>query len=107
MPFRPLRGHFYLYLHSTLILQTIISYCVPPTFVRLRTTSIRLRLRSPSFSGLISHTSTSLPRYFVVLARVSSISLRSRSFFHYIHRTSYTDLPTHLHSLSDHFRVGY
>jgi len=51
--------------------------------------------------------STSLLRYFVVLARVSSISLWSRSIFRYIHRTSYTDLPTHLHSLSDHFRIGY
>ena len=48
-PFRPLRGYFYIYLHGTLILQTIISYCAPPTFVRLRITSIRLRLRSPSF----------------------------------------------------------
>src|SRR5882672_9330179 len=107
MPFRPLRGYFYLYLHSTLILQTITSYCIPPNFVRLRTTSIRLRLRSPSFPDLISRTSTSLPRYFVVLARVSSISLRSRSFFRYIHRTMHTDPSSHLHSLSDHFRIGY
>ena len=49
--------------------------------------------------------STSLLRYFVVLARILSISLRSRSIFHYIHQTSYTDLSNLLHSLSDHFRI--
>jgi len=40
--------------------KTIISYCVPPTFVRLHITSIQLWLHSPSFSGLISCTSTLL-----------------------------------------------
>ena len=80
MPFRPLRGYFYLYLHSTLILQTITSYCVPPNFVRLRITSIRLRLRSPSFSGLISRTSTSL-RF--VRPRSFDISLFQLAFYQF------------------------
>jgi len=50
---------------------TIILYCIPPTFVRLCITLIQLWLRSPSFPGLISRTSTSirfvLPRSFDIL----------------------------------------
>ena len=61
----------------------------------------------PSHIDLDTLRSTSLLRYFVVLARILSISLRSRSIFRYIHRTSYTDLLIRLHSLSDHFRIGY
>src|SRR5882724_8741173 len=101
MPFRPLRGYFYLYLHTTLIYTTITSYCVPPTFVRLRITSIQLRLHSSSFPfvprpyplhiDLDTLRSTSLLRSFIVLARILSILLRSHSIFCYIHRTSYMD----------------
>src|SRR6266481_6752608 len=113
MPFRPLRGYFYLYLHSTLILHNNNIILRSP---QLRETSYHFDSTSTSFPFVpgpyISHIdlatprSTSLLRYFVVLARVSSISLRSRSIFRYIHRTSYTDTSSSSHSLSDHFRVG-
>jgi len=84
--------------------KTITSYCVPPTFMRLHIALIQLWLRSPSFPGLISCTSTSI--YFV-LPRFLLILLWSRSIFCYIHRTLYLNLFTHLHSLSNHFRVRY
>jgi len=64
---RSLRCHFNLseviftYIYIVLsFYTTITSYCVPPTFMRLRTTLIWLWLRSPSFPGLISRTSTSI-----------------------------------------------
>ena len=121
MPFRPLRGYFYLYLHSTLILQTIISYCIPPTFVRLRITSIRLRLRSPSFPGLISRTSTSLrfvrPRCFdISLFQLAFYQFRSdlvRSFVIYIglriqtHPLIYIHYPIIFGSDIDHISLYY
>ena len=77
--------------------------------VRLRITLIWLRLCSPALLDLVPRTSTSthrvLPRYtvffwlFFVLARVLSVSLRSHSIFCYLHRTTYTDTLTHLHTL--------
>jgi len=118
------RHHFdlseviYIYIYIALSFYTRITlYCIPPTFVRLCITSIRLRLRSPSFPfvprpyisyiDLVTPRSTLLLRLFVVLARVLSISLWSRLIFCYIHRTMYTDTSTHLDTLSNHFWVGY
>jgi len=132
MPFRPLRGYFYLYLHSTLILQTITLYCVPPPswdFVSLQFDFGFV----PFIPGLISRTSTSLrfvltslcfvlPRYtlfylatlvlprsrhFVVLACILSISLRSRSIFHYIHRTTIDGHTPSFTFIIRSFSVGY
>ena len=85
--------------------------------LQLRETSYHFDSTSTSFPFVlrpyISHIdlamprSTSLLRYFVVLVRVSSISLRSHLIFCYIHRITYTDTSSHLDTLSDHFRVGY
>ena len=47
-----------LYLHSTLISQTITLYCVPPSFVRLCITLIQLQLHSPLLPSLIPCTLT-------------------------------------------------
>ena len=76
--------------------------------VRLCITLIWLILHSPALLDLVPHTSTSthcvIPRstaffwLFFVLARVLSVSLRSSSIFCYLHRTTYTDILTHLHT---------
>ena len=83
----------------------------------LRETSYHFDSTSTSFPFVprpyISHIdldmpcSTSILWLFIVLARVLSILLWSRLIFCYIHRTSYTYPYIHLHSLSDHFRIGY
>jgi hypothetical protein len=77
--------------------------------VRLCITSIWLRLCSLALLDLILCTSTSthhvLSCYtaffwlFFVLAHVLSVSLRSRSFFCYLHRTAYTNPLIHSHTL--------
>jgi hypothetical protein len=77
--------------------------------VRLRITSIWLRLCSTALLDLVPRTSTSthcvLPRYtaffwlFFVLACVLSVLLWSRSFFRYLHRTAFTNHLTHLLTL--------
>ena len=77
--------------------------------VRLHIASIWLILRSPALLDLVPHTLTSthcvIPRstaffwLFFVLARVLSVSLRSSSIFCYLHRTTYTDILTHLLTL--------
>jgi len=89
---------FYLYLHTTLILQTITSYCVPPTFVRA---SYHFNLTSTSFPfcprPYPSHIDLGYASFYCapsIIRCFSShfvISLRSRSIFRYIHRTSYTE----------------
>ena len=108
-PFWPLQCYYYLYFthHSHETENNIVLRS--PAFVRLRITSIWLRLRSPAFLDLIPCTSTSthcvLPRYtalfwlFFVLARILSVSLRSRLIFCYLHRTTYMNPLTHLHTL--------
>jgi hypothetical protein len=107
MPFRPLQGYFYLYLHSTLISHIITLYFVPPTFVRLHITLIQLQLHFPLFPGLIPHTSTLIHLVLPCSFDYSLILLWSCLIFRYIHRTLYPDPLTHLHPLSDHFGVRY
>jgi hypothetical protein len=99
--------HLYFTYHSH-YKQRITSYLIPSPFVRLRIASIWLTLRSTAFPDIILHTSTLthciLPRYTAffwlsfVLARVLSVSLWSRSIFCYLHRTTFTDIYSPLHS---------
>jgi len=111
MHFDLVRGYFtYIYIPSHL--HKITSYCVPPTFVRL--VSLRFDfdfvpfvLRPyPSQSTSISSFYCAL-RSFVVLARILSFRSDLARCFVYYTSDSYTNPDIRLHSLSDHFSIGY